>query len=121
MTKRHGVLSRTIQRSYLSLPESWRAAMPRDMRGQVRDWLGLGKPARSRSRGPLAELEEGAAKGATGGEATRGGRAFAGEIDPLALEDRLWSGFAAGARADLEALAGLPGEARIPEDRKSVV
>ncbi|MFQ8431910.1 glycosyltransferase [Amaricoccus sp. W119] len=120
MTKRHGVLSRTIQRSYLSLPENWRAAMPRDMRGQVRDWLGLGKPARSRARGPLAELEDGAAaKGATGGEATRGGRAFAGEIDPLALEDRLWSGFAAGARADLEALAGLPGEAPIPDLSKS--
>ena len=97
MTRKHGALTRAIHRSYLGLPPAGRALLPADLRGRVRDWLGLGGKAApaSRPRAPRPETvaEEG---GETGG-------------DPSALEKRLWSGFAAPALAELEAIAGLAG------------
>ncbi|TPE48397.1 glycosyltransferase [Amaricoccus solimangrovi] len=102
MTKRQGVPARTIQRFYLSLPEPWRAALPRDMRGQVRDWLGLGSSGRARA--PLAEIGEEA-----GQEDVAPSARGSGGSGPLALEERLWSGYAARAIPELEALAGPRG------------
>ncbi|HVL21031.1 MAG TPA: hypothetical protein VM422_08650, partial [Amaricoccus sp.] len=100
---RNDVLARAIQRSYLTLPESWRAALPKDLRGQVRDWLGLGGP-QAKSRVP---------RPASRPAAKLGKKAPASPLaddSPPALERQLWSGFAAKARDELEALAGLLGQ-----------
>lgn len=103
MTKRNGALSRAIHRSYLGLPPALRAALPRDLRGQVRDWLGLGRAGGKRSAPRVAEEEEEEA-------APAAPETGAGQIaDPVALEDRLWAGFAAPALAELEDLAGSLG------------
>ena len=105
MTKRHGPLTRVIQRSYLRLSPAGRAMVPAGLRGRVRDWLGLGAPGRKSASRPGAPAERrGAAK--TGGET--GG-------DPLAAEKRLWSGYARDALVELEALAGLTGAPLRPD------
>jgi len=109
MSKKKGLLSQVVQRSYLGLPESWRARLPRDLRGQVRDALGLGKPG---GRAPAKAGAKSAKTFDASSDFDLSGPEVAGDSDPLAIEQRLWAGFAPQARAELEMLAGVPGQPR---------
>jgi glycosyltransferase involved in cell wall biosynthesis len=112
MSRKKGLLSQVVQRAYLGLPESLRAQLPKDLRGQVRDALGLGKPG---GRAPAARKSAARKSPRPFGEDVDPdllGPEVDGDADPLVLEQRLWSGFAGPARAELDLLAGVPGQPR---------